>query len=181
MNWYCDASKGHVWHQPYHDNVYGFPVRDDNRLFERLCLELNQAGLSWLIVLRKVAAFRRAFCDFAIDTVADFDDADIERLLADKSIIRNRLKIDAVIHNARVVKGLQLEYGSLRAWLDEHHPRPLGAWVVLFKRHFRFMGPEIVNEFLMSVGYLEGAHKPSCPVYRRILAKHPPWLCGQKR
>ena len=180
MNWYCDASKGHAWHEPYHDHVYGFPVREDDRLFERLSLELNQAGLSWLIILRKVAAFKRAFCDFSVGAVADFGEGDVERLLADKAIIRNRLKIRAVIHNARVVQGIQMEYGSFRAWLDAHHPLPLSAWVDVFKGHFRFMGPEIVNEFLMSVGYLEGAHKPSCPIYQRILALEPPWLQARR-
>ncbi|MBC6497041.1 MAG: DNA-3-methyladenine glycosylase I [Alphaproteobacteria bacterium GM7ARS4] len=175
MSWYCDASKGHPWHGPYHDHVYGFPVEEDSVLFERLVLELNQAGLSWLVVLRKEAHFRQAFSNFAIEEVARYGVADKARLMADKGIIRNRLKIEAAIHNAGVIVSLSTRYGSFKGWLDAHHPCSLSAWVVLFRKTFRFMGREIVNEFLMSTGYLPGAHREDCPVYERIKALHPPW------
>ncbi|WP_168012555.1 DNA-3-methyladenine glycosylase I [Halomonas salinarum] len=172
---YCDLAPGHPFHGPYHDHDYGFPVEDDATLFERLVLEINQAGLSWLTVLKKREAFFEAFRGFDIDRVAAFDDDDRARLLSDASIIRNRLKVDAAIHNAQVVQQLQQEYGSFRAWLDAHHPRPHGDWVKLFKRTFRFTGPEIVNEFLMSTGYLSGAHRDDCPVQAQVLAAAPPW------
>ncbi len=160
----------------YHDHQYGFPVAGDSQLFERLVLEINQAGLSWTLMLKKQAAFQAAYAGFDIAAVAAFDDADRARLLADAGIVRNRLKVDAAIHNARQILALQAEYGSFKNWLDAHHPRPLPEWVKLFKRHFKFVGGEIVNEFLMSTGYLPGAHGVDCPVYARVLAAQPAWL-----
>ncbi|WP_048307694.1 DNA-3-methyladenine glycosylase I [Halomonas sp. PR-M31] len=175
MSDYCDLAPGHPFHGPYHDNEYGFPVTDDDALFERLVLEINQAGLSWLTMLKKRSAFQDAFDGFVVEKVAAYEDRERERLLSDASIIRNRLKIDAAIHNAGVVQALQREHGSFKAWLDLHHPLPLEEWVRLFKRTFRFTGPEIVNEMLMSTGYLPGAHRDDCPVQQRILAAAPPW------
>ncbi|MDR9440368.1 MAG: DNA-3-methyladenine glycosylase I [Halomonas sp.] len=175
MSHYCDLAPGHPFHGPYHDHEYGFPVNDDRTLFERLVLEINQAGLSWLTVLKKREAFRAAFEGFDIDRIAGYGEAERARLLADAGIIRNRLKVDAVIHNAGVVQALQAEHGSLRAWLDHHHPLEHAAWVRLFRRTFRFTGPEIVGELLLSTGYLPGAHRDDCPVQARILAARPSW------
>ncbi|MBB3139526.1 DNA-3-methyladenine glycosylase I [Halomonas organivorans] len=175
MSHYCDLAPAHPFHGPYHDHEYGFPVEGDHVLFERLVLEINQAGLSWLTVLKKRDAFRAAFEDFDIDRVAAYGETERARLLGDAGIIRNRLKVDAVIHNAGVVRRLQAEHGSFRGWLEAHHPRPHGDWVKLFKRTFRFTGPEIVGEFLMSTGYLPGAHRDDCPVQTRILAAGPAW------
>jgi DNA-3-methyladenine glycosylase I len=172
---YCDSAPGHPFHGPYHDGEYGFPVRDDDALFERLVLEINQAGLSWLTVLKKRDAFRRAFDGFEIDRVASYGEAERARLLADSGIIRNRLKVDAAIENARRIRALRDEHGSFAAWLDRHHPRSRDEWRLLFKRTFLFMGGEIVGEFLMSTGYLPGAHREACPVHARILAADPPW------
>ncbi|HET6568320.1 MAG TPA: DNA-3-methyladenine glycosylase I [Rhodothermales bacterium] len=175
MSSYCTSAPGHPFHGPYHDLEYGFPLRDDNELFERLMLEINQAGLSWLTVLKKREAFRAAFHGFDVDAVAAYGDSDRERLLADPGIIRNRLKIDAAIENARRIQGIRAEYGSFAVWLDTHHPQHKPEWVKLFKKTFRFTGGEIVGEFLMSTGYLPGAHDPSCPVHARILTLNPPW------
>ena len=173
---YCDAARGHPFHGPYHDHEYGFPLRDDDLLFERLILEINQAGLSWLTILKKRDAFRQAYAGFDVDRVAAFGDADRARLMADAGIIRNRLKIDAAIHNAIVIQKLRNELGSFAAWLDSHHPRDKAEWVKLFRKTFRFTGGEIVGEFLLSTGYLPGAHVPECPVYDRIIALSPPWV-----
>ncbi len=178
MNWYCDAAPGHPWHEPYHDRVYGFPVADDNELFERLVLELNQAGLSWLTVLKKSENFRAAFDGFDIDIVAAYGASDVARLLGDAGIIRNRLKIAAAIHNAQIIQGLRGEYGSFAGFLDHHHPLELADWVRLFRKTFKFTGSEITNEFLMSTGYLPGAHREDCPVYARIARLNPPFLIG---
>ncbi|MFZ2005039.1 MAG: DNA-3-methyladenine glycosylase I [Stellaceae bacterium] len=172
---YCLAAPGSPLHGPYHDEEYGFPARDEAVLFERLILEINQAGLSWATILRKRDAFRVAFAGFDIDRVAAFGDEDVARLMADPGIIRNRLKIAATIDNARRIQELRREYGSFAAWLDAHHPRSREEWVKLFKKTFRFTGGEIVNEFLMSLGYLDGAHDASCPVYARIAVLAPPW------
>ncbi len=172
---YCDSAPGHVWHGPYHDTEYGFPATDDAVLFERLALEINQAGLSWLTVLKKREAFNAAFAGFDIDKVAAFGEADRERLLQDASIIRNRLKVDAVIDNARRLVAIRESHGSFAAWLDAHHPLELAEWVKLFRKTFRFMGGEIVGEFLMSTGYLPGAHREDCPAHARAVAAQPPW------
>lgn len=175
MSTYCEAARGHPWHGPYHDTEYGFPLRSDDALFERLVLEINQAGLSWLTVLKKREAFRRAYDGFAVERVAAYGARDRARLLADAGIVRNRLKVDAAIANAARIVELRAEHGSFAAWLDAHHPRPREEWVRLFKRTFRFTGGEIVGEFLLSTGYLPGAHHPDCPVYRAVLAADPPW------
>lgn len=172
---YCDAA-GDPWHGPYHDEEYGFPVRDDDALFERLCLEINQAGLSWLTILKKREGFRRAYDDFSIEAVARYDEAERARLLSDPGIIRNRLKVNAAIENARRIRGLRETHGSFAEWLDDHHPLPREEWRRLFKRTFVFTGGEIVGEFLLSTGYLPGAHRESCPVFQRVLAAGPPWV-----
>lgn len=175
MSWYCDVAPNDPFHAPYHDGEYGFPVSDDRVLFERLSLEVFQAGLSWLLVLKKRAALNAAFAAFDPVKVAAFDDTDRERLLADAGIIRNRLKIDATIENARRLLVIQAEHGSFAAWIDSHHPRPREDWVKLFRKTFKFMGGEVVNEFLMSTGWLPGAHRPDCPVMERIREAGPAW------
>ena len=172
---YCLAAPGDPLHGPYHDGEYGFPSRDEAVLFERLALEINQAGLSWATILRKRDSFRAAFAGFAIDRVATFGPDDVARLMNDPGIIRNRLKIAAVVDNAKRIQELRRDYGSFAAWLDAHHPLSREEWVKLFRKTFRFTGGEIVNEFLMSLGYLDGAHVETCPVYARIAALVPPW------
>ncbi|WP_272700579.1 DNA-3-methyladenine glycosylase I [Desulfovibrio sp. Fe33] len=175
---YCDlcaAREADDLDRIYHDTRYGFPVEDDNELFALLILEINQAGLSWRTILNKESNFRKAFDGFDISTVAAYGESDRTRLLADAGIIRNRLKVDAAIHNAKAVLGLQREHGSFKAWLDAHHPLDKQDWVKLFKTRFKFVGGEIVGEFLMSSGYLRGAHAESCPVHRKILKAGPPW------
>jgi len=172
---YGDIALGHEWHGPYHDTEYGFPLDDDAALFERLVLEINQAGLSWLTILKKRDAFRRAYAGFDPEVVAGYRARDRRRLLADPGIIRNRLKVDAAIVNAGTILQLRDAHGSFAAWLASHHPRSKPEWVKLFRQTFRFTGGEIVGEFLMSIGYLPGAHVPSCPVYRRVLALDPMW------
>lgn len=172
---YCRAAPAHPVHGPYHDLEYGFPSSDERVLFERLLLEINQAGLSWLTILNKRPAFRAAFADFEVDRVAAFAPDDVARLLADAGIVRNRLKVEAAIENARRIRALRESHGSFALWLEAHHPRPLDAWTQLFRKTFRFTGTQIVNEFLISLGYLPGAHEPDCPAYGRILELSPPW------
>lgn len=167
---YCDIAPGHPIHGSYHDTEYGFPSRDERVIFERLALEIMQAGLSWEIVLKKRAALNAAFDSFTVDKVATYSEADVTRLLANPSIIRNRLKIAAIIENARRVQVIRKEAGSFAAWLDSHHPQAKDSWVKLFKKTFKFTGGEIVGEFLMSLGYLEGAHKAGCPAFKRAEA-----------
>jgi DNA-3-methyladenine glycosylase I len=173
--YYCDFASGHEWHGPYHQSHYGFPIADDDELFERLILEINQAGLSWLTILKRQDAFRKAFREFKIEKVARLGARDVERLMQDASIIRNRMKIEATIENAKRIKVIQREVGSFADWLKSHHPKRKDEWVKLFKKTFVFTGGEIVGEFLMSIGYLPGAHTEDCPVHRRIMKQRPPW------
>ena len=175
MSGYCRVAPGDPLHGPYHDAEYGFPLTGDAELLERLALEINQAGLSWATILRKRAAFHSAFDGFDPERVARYGAKERRRLLADAGIVRNRLKVDAVIHNAAVVLALRASHGSFHAWLAAHHPRDRDAWVKLFRSTFRFTGGEIVNEFLMSTGWLPRAHAPSCPVARKIAKARPPW------
>lgn len=180
MSGYCDIAPGHPIHGDYHDREYGFPQRDESDLFERLILEINQAGLSWETILRKREGFRRAYDGFDVDTVAAYAEADRLRLLEDAGIIRNRLKVDAAIHNARVIQGLRASHGGFAQWLDAHvlldgRPRDKAGWIKLFKQTFRFTGGEITNEFLMSLSYLPGAHRESCPAFARIGKVGPIW------
>jgi DNA-3-methyladenine glycosylase I len=165
----------------YHDDEWGYPVHDDRRLFEKICLEGFQSGLSWLTILRKRDNFRAGFANFEIDRVSAFDEADIERLLADKGIVRHRGKIVSTINNARRALELRQEFGSLDAYFWRHAPLPgerpelidltwLRANPVspastrlskdLKKRGWSFVGPTTVYAFMQAMGlvndHLEG-------------------------
>jgi len=175
---YCDACRARDLNdvdRVYHDTQYGFPINDDNELFGRFILEINQAGLSWRTILNKQENFRKAYGQFDIATIAGYGEKDRERLLSDARIIRNKLKVNAAIHNAGAILGLSKEYGSFKGWLDAHHPLEKEEWIKLFKKHFKFVGGEIVGEFLMSTGYLKGAHIKSCPTYSEIMKIGPAW------
>jgi DNA-3-methyladenine glycosylase I len=180
MSGYCDFAPGHALHGPYHDREYGFPLAGDDALFERLILEINQAGLSWELMLKKRESFRAAYAGFAVAKVAKFGAKDTARLLADPGIVRNKLKVAAAIHNAKVIVELAEGHGSFDSWLASHHPKTKKEWVKLFGKTFKFTGGEIVGEFLMSVGYLPGAHRETCAAYKRILKTDPPWRRAAK-
>jgi DNA-3-methyladenine glycosylase I len=162
-------------HRVYHDNHYGFPIESDDELFCRLVLEINQAGLSWNTILNKQENFRKAYSNFSIKKVAAYTEKDRERLLNDAGIIRNRLKVNAAIENAKAILLIQKEFGSFKKWIEHHHPKTKEEWVKLFKKTFKFTGGEIVNEFLMSTGYLPGAHDENCTVYRKWMKSKPAW------
>jgi DNA-3-methyladenine glycosylase I len=178
MTTYCDYCNSHPedkFNKNYHDTQYGFPLSDDNLLFERLVLEINQAGLSWITILKKADNFRKAYRRFDIDKVAKFTEKDRARLLTDAGIIRNRLKVNAAIVNAQKILEINKQHDSFKGWLDSHHPLTRDEWTKLFKKTFVFTGGEIVNEFLMSTGYLQGAHQNTCPVYKRVASLRPAW------
>jgi DNA-3-methyladenine glycosylase I len=174
--YYCDFAKGDPVHGPYHDTEYGFPVTDESQLFERLLLEINQAGLNWELILKKREGFRAAYAGFDVDRVAQFGESDRERLLQDARIIRNRLKVNAAIVNAQVIRGMRASHGGFAGWLGAHHPLDRAEWVKLFRKTFKFTGGEITGEFLMSIGYLPSPHRPDCPVYKQIVLTNPPWM-----
>lgn len=157
-------------HKKYHDLRYGFRITDDNELFGRLILEINQAGLSWDIILKKEDNFRKAYDGFDIIKIASYTNQKLEELLNNKGIIRNKLKVNAAIFNAQRIIELQKEYGSFYQWLCHHEQQELTkqAWTKLFKSNFKFTGGEIVGEFLMSTGFIAGAHDENCSIYSLI-------------
>lgn len=173
---YCITHPEDTFNKNYHDTQYGFPLENDNELFERLILEINQAGLSWITILKKADHFRKAYDKFKIEKVAAYTEQDRARLLADAGIIRNRLKVNAAIVNAQKILELKKEFGFFKGWLDAHHPLTKEEWTKLFKKTFIFTGGEIVNEFLMSTGYLPGAHQPDCPIYKKAAKQKPAWM-----
>lgn len=173
----------------YHDREWGRPVSDDRRLFEKLCLEGFQSGLSWLTILRKRDNFRKAFAGFDIATVAGFTDADVERLVVDAGIIRHRGKIVSVINNARRAMELADEAGSLAAFIWRFEPEPSGrpARIVpgaipaktdestrlskeLRKRGWSFVGPTTVYAFMQAMG-LVNDHYEGCAVRDEVEAE----------
>jgi DNA-3-methyladenine glycosylase I len=172
---YCENLEKTNLHVIYHDTAYGFPIESDNELFGRLILEINQAGLSWNTILVKQENFRKAYDNFEIEVIANYTEGERERLLMDAGIIRNKLKVNAAIHNAQVIMELKKEHGSFKNWLDKMHPLTKDEWVKLFKKTFKFTGGEITNEFLMSSGYLKGAHDDNCSINKQILKLKPKW------
>ncbi len=168
---YCDYVKGKPEdnvHKIYHDYHYGTPIEDDNELFGRLILEINQAGLSWDTILKKEQNFRKAYANFSIEKVAAFNENDIQRLLNDAGIIRNKLKVNAAIYNAQQIIEIQKEFTTFHYWLISQEKQTKEDWVRLFKKRFKFVGGEIVGEFLMSIGILEGAHTKDCFRFKEL-------------
>ncbi len=132
---YCNSHPQDTLNKNYHDIQYGFPLENDDELFERLILEINQAGLSWITILKKADNFHKAYSGFKIGQVAKYTEKDRERLLADAGIIRNRLKVNAAIVNAQKILELKKEYGSFKGWLDSHHLLTKDEWTKLFKKN----------------------------------------------
>ena len=175
---YCEFTKNLDQNHPdkkYHDENYGFPLKDDNELFGRLILEINQAGLSWSQIIKREPAFRKAFENYDISVVAAYKEKKIIELMNDAGIIRNRKKIEAVIYNANKILEIQKNNGTFSYWLDKNLGLSLEEWTKLFKNNFKFTGIKIVEEFLMSTGYLDGAHTKDCKIYKDILKKKPKW------
>jgi DNA-3-methyladenine glycosylase I len=182
MSGYCDIAPGHPVHDSYHATEYGFPLEDERALFERLALEIFQAGLSWEITLKKRPHLLKAFHRFQVNKVALYTPAEVTRLLADEGIIRNRLKVVAIIENAKRIQGLRKTHGGFAGFLAAHHPLAKKEWVKLFKKTFLFTGGEITGEFLMSIGYLPGCHRETCPVFKRLKKEYAvPWMAAQKK
>jgi DNA-3-methyladenine glycosylase I len=179
----CSWHGGLPEYEAYHDAEWGRPVNDDRRLFEKICLEGFQSGLSWLTILRKRDNFRKAFAGFEFERVARFGEADVERLLADTGIVRHRGKIESTINNARRAIELREEFGSLAAFFWSFEPKPgerpqrvTWAWAIanpatpaskavskeLKKRGWSFVGPTTVYAFMQAMGlvndHVEGCH-----------------------
>ncbi len=175
---YVNNGKLNYYHKNYHDNIYGFPAKNDKELFGRLVLEINQAGLSWDIILKKEKTIKNAYKDYSFIQIAEFNECDIQRLLNDNGTIRMRRKIEAIIYNAKKVLSITEKHNSFKCYLDKHHSLTFSEWLSLFKKEFKFVGKEICREFLISTGYLKGAHKKSCSIYKKIIKEKPMWLCS---
>jgi DNA-3-methyladenine glycosylase I len=171
---WCAAAPGHAGYLHYHDTEWGFPVGDDRRLFEKICLEGFQSGLSWRTILSKREAFRSAFANFEIEQIAQFGAAEIERLLQDAGIVRHRGKIEAVINNAQRCLELVAEQGSLARYIWQFEPAALAVPVMatetdasralskdLKKRGWKFVGPTTMYAFIQSMGLLND-HSLGC-------------------
>ena len=163
---YVSKLKVNEPHRIYDDNLYGKEVDDDDELFGRLILEINQAGLSWTTILHKQDNIKKAYSNFNIKKVSMYSNDDIESLLSNAGIIRNRLKINAIIFNANKIIKIQKDFGSFYLWLKKFKGRSIEDWVKIFKSNFKFTGPEITREFLISTAFLKGAHVKSCPSYK---------------
>ncbi|MEY3237634.1 MAG: hypothetical protein RI883_1735 [Bacteroidota bacterium] len=173
---FCSGREELDVHRVYHEKHYGYPIVDDNELFGRLILEINQAGLSWGTILNKQNNFRSAFDNYSVPKIAKYNEIKIQQLLTDTGIIRNQLKVRSVVHNAQQIEQLKQEFGSFKQWLDINHPKTKDEWTKLFKKTFKFVGGEIVNEFLMSTGYLKGAHDENCSIFDEVKKSNPKWL-----
>jgi DNA-3-methyladenine glycosylase I len=196
--WRCRWCAATPLYQDYHDREWGFPVTDDRRLFEKLCLEGFQAGLSWLTILNKREAFRRGFANFDAEQVARFGSADVERLLADAGIVRHRGKIESAVNNAQRVLELRAQFGSLAAYAWGFEPgagsRPqritqaalqtmttspesVAMSKDLKKRGWSFVGPTTVYAFMQAMGlvndHVEGCHARSLALQARAALKPP--------
>src|SRR5258708_20809751 len=150
MSGYCKIAPGHPLHGPYHDREYGFASRDETVLFERLCLEIMQAGLSWELVLKRRPSLNAAFADFDVDRVAKFGARDVKRLLDDPGIIRNRLKVDAIIENAKRIQALRASHGGFAAWPAAPNTRAKGHCVHPVNKTLKFTGGPILGRLLLS-------------------------------
>jgi DNA-3-methyladenine glycosylase I len=180
----CAWADSAAEYREYHDREWGFPEDDDRRLFEKLCLEGFQSGLSWLTILRKRESFRRAFAQFDFERVAGFTDRDVRRLLQDASIVRHRGKVEATVNNARRAVELVDEAGSLAAYVWRFEPDPATrpkrlTWTVLRdlsttpearalakdlkRRDWRFVGPTTVYAFMQAMG-LVNDHVHGCAI-----------------
>ncbi|MCY4044655.1 MAG: DNA-3-methyladenine glycosylase I [Cellvibrionales bacterium] len=168
----------------YHDTEWGYPVDDDRRLFEKLCLEGFQAGLSWLTILKKRENFRAAFDNFQIDKVAKYTDKDVERLLQNAGIVRHRGKIEAVINNAKCAQALIKEEGSLANYFwrfepdEKKQPEPMSLSVSelskdiskqLKKQGWKFVGPTTIYSFMQAMGLIND-HAKDC-AFREVVDK----------
>lgn len=157
----CGWAKGDPLMEQYHDTEWGFPAKDDNDLFERLTLQIFQAGLSWKLILHRRKAFRKAFSNFDVAKVAEYGAAEVERLLADKNIIRNKIKISSTVENAKRIRTLQEEFGSFQNYLDQI-PNELSILQKELKQTFKFMGNEIARMFVMNIGKIKVPHDRTC-------------------
>ena len=179
MSYCSDVNSGKLnyYHKYYHDNIYGFPAKTEKELFGRLVLEINQAGLSWDIILKKEKGIKNAYRDYSFFKIAEFNNNDIQRILNDNEVIRMKRKIEAIIYNAKKIVSITEKHNSFKRFLDMHHPLPLSGWLSVLKNEFKFVGKEICREFLISAGYLKGAHEKSCPIYKKVIKENPMWLC----
>ncbi len=164
---YCRNQPKESIHHWYHDHVYGKMSKNDDELFGRLILEINQAGLSWNTIIQKHDGLKEAYSYFNIKQVSLYNEENISELMANKNIIRHELKIRSIVYNAQQILEIQKEFGTFKNWIMLQNQISIENWVKLFKKNFKFVGKEIVKEFLMSNGVINGAHEKNCPEYKK--------------
>ena len=165
---YCRNQPENSMHRWYHDKVYGRMSKTDDELFGRLIMEINQAGLSWEIVLNKYSDIKKAYANFSIAKIATFKDKEIEAIKNNSKVIRHELKIRSIVFNAQQILSIQKEFGTFGNWISKNRQNSIENWTSIFKKNFKFVGKEIVSEFLMSNGMIAGAHDEDCPVYLKL-------------
>ena len=165
---YCRSQDENSLHKWYHDEVYGRMSKTDDELFGRLIMEINQAGLSWDIVLNKYADIKKAYAHFSIVKIAAFKNKEIHILKNNAKVIRHELKIRSIVYNAQQILRIQKEFGTFGIWILKNQQNSIENWTRIFKKNFKFVGKEIVSEFLKSNGIIPGAHDEDCPVYHKL-------------
>lgn len=168
---YCNDLHKDNPHRIYHDTQYGIKPSSDDALFGRLILEINQAGLSWNTIINKTDSIQSAYFGFDIQKISKLENEDIDRLMKDAGTIRHRGKINAIVYNAKIIVKIQEKSGSFDQWLTLQSQNTLDEWLKVFKKNFKFVGKEIVNEFLLSTGYMPGVHDSDCPKSFNLKAK----------
>ncbi len=158
---YCSQLPLDNIHRIYHDNIYGIKPKSDNEMFERLSLEILQAGLSWDVVLKKIENIKTAFDNFDIATVSSYEDKKISDLMKNKNIICNNLKIQSIVHNAKEILKIQNNHGGFIIWFDHLNCTNIFEYTKELKKIFKFIGPKIIEEFLKSCGYIK-THDDNC-------------------
>ena len=164
---YCSSLPDNDIHKRYHDEEYGFEEKNSNLLFERHSLEIFQAGLSWDIILKKRTYFRHAFNNWDLQLVSQYKTKEIEKLMRNDKIVRHRLKIESIIYNAKVILEIEQQHKSYYHWLTQFKDKSIEDCVLIFKKKFKFVGTEIVKEFLQGICILNGAHDFDCSKYKK--------------
>ena len=161
---YCLSLPKENIHRVYHDTEYGRNEYDNNKLFEKFCLEINQAGLSWDIVLKKRKTLSIAFDQWSIDKVAAYDQKKIKELTLNTGVIRHRKKIESIVYNANQILLMHKNGISFSNWLESLKGKSLDECLIIFKKKFKFVGTEIVKEYLQAINIMEGAHDKNCKI-----------------
>ncbi len=164
---FCNSASAPKIHSQYHKKEYGINPKKDKLFFEALVLEINQTGLSWDLVLKRRNNIKLAFENYNLNKISNFNKKNINDLLSNNKIIRNKKKIIAIIYNSKIFIEIIKDNGSFKKWMDKNKNKSLDQWIKLFKKKFKFTGPSVTKEFLIATGYIAGAHDLNC-IYNKF-------------